>query len=438
MILNKFLEGLLLPIGDRLLGSSFIHSLRQVRKEVALSENEIEAIQESRLCSILDYAAANSPYYKSIIPAHISGNPYERLQQIPILTKTIIKKNTFDMLTMPVGKLIKLSSSGSSGVQTEVYLSKHELSLDRAIQIHWWEWAGYRIGMPMLQTGLATSRSLEKKLKDYFFRTRYLFAFGLMDEDLSPLKPWIKRNRPFLGGYASSLYVISQLSEAKSLHFRSSVSWGDKLFDHYKKNITEHLGCLVYETYGTGEGIKVAAQKDSPFMYIMTPYVVLEIVDDQGNPVPDGTLGHVVVTSLINRAMPLIRYSLGDLAIKLPKEKYPKERSLELPLLQKVIGRETDIVQTPSGKKLIVHSFTGIFEYYPQIRQFCIIQNILSGIHVQYIKESGFQNGILEDISKRLAVLIKEPFEITFEAVEFIPPTKSGKPQIIISNLKKY
>jgi len=437
MIYNKLLEGVLLPIGDWIFDNNFNHALKQVRKEVALSEIALHSLQERRLNSILDFAATKTIYFKNIIPDSKIHNPYERLRNIPILTKSIIKQHSDTMLTMPVDQLVKLSSSGSTGVQTDVYLSKQELSLDRAIQINWWEWAGYKIGMPMLQTGLATSRSLEKKLKDYFFRTKYLFAFGLMQADLTSLKPWIIRHKPFLGGYASSLYVISQLLEDQHLHFRSSVSWGDKLFDHYKKNITGQLGCQVFETYGTGEGIKIAAQKDNEFMYIMSPYVVLEIVDDHGNPVPDGTLGHVVVTSLVNRAMPLIRYRLGDLAIKLPREKYPEERSLELPLLQKVIGRETDIVQTPEGKKLIVHSFTGIFEYYPQIRQFCIIQNEFSGVHVLYIKENGFQLKVLKEISNRLAELINEPFEITFESVDHIPPTKSGKPQIIISNLQK-
>lgn len=439
MTYNKLLEGALLPIGDWLFGGAFIHSLRQVRQETVMSETTLLSIQENRLTSILNFAATHTHYYKDLIPDYKAGtgNPYERLQSIPILTKSNIKHHIGDMLTMPVDKLIKLSSSGSTGVQTDVYLSKKELSVDRAIQTHWWEWAGYRLGMPMLQTGLATSRSLEKKLKDYFLRTEYLFAFGLEQHNLTPLKHWIKRNKPFLGGYASSLYVISQLLEKQELNFRSSVSWGDKLFDHYKKNIVEQLGCQVFETYGTGEGIKIAAQKDNDFMYIMAPYVFLEIVDDDGNPVPDGTLGHVIVTSLVNRAMPLIRYRLGDLAIKLPKEKYPEGRTLALPLLQKVIGRETDIVETPEGKKLIVHSFTGIFEYYPQIRQFCITQEKLSGIHIQYIKEKNFNVHLLKEISNKLLSLINEPFEITFEEVDRIPPTKSGKPQIIISKIRK-
>jgi phenylacetate-CoA ligase len=143
----------------------------------------------------------------------------------------------------------------------------------------------------------------------------------------------------------------------------------------------------------------------------------------------------VVVTSLLAEAMPLIRYKLGDLAVKLPREKYPANRALNLPLLEKVIGRETDLVHTPSGKKMIVHSFTGIFEYYPQIRQFCVIQRSLDGIIIQFIRGDNYYPGVLIEIEARIRSLLNEPFSIVMEEVVEILPTRSGKPQIIMSEL---
>jgi phenylacetate-CoA ligase len=82
--------------------------------------------------------------------------------------------------------------------------------------------------------------------------------------------------------------------------------------------------------------------------------------------------------------MPLIRYNLGDLAIKLPRSEYPKDSSLQLPLLQKIVGRETDIVYTPNGKGLIVHTFTGIMEHYQEIKQFRVLQTTLDKITIEY------------------------------------------------------
>jgi phenylacetate-CoA ligase len=87
------------------------------------------------------------------------------------------------------------------------------------------------------------------------------------------------------------------------------------------------------------------------------------------------------------------------------------------------------------GKKLIVHSFTGIFEYFPTIKQFCVIQKDLYGIDIEYIEGENFELIVLDQLKTELLTYIDEEFNINFIKVEEILPTKSGKPQIIISKL---
>lgn len=436
-MLNLILEKILLPLGDLILGSQYIQNLKHFRSLTKESEQSILSYQKSQLQKILTTATLHSQHYKPF-KACKNEDPYGWLKQFPVLTKEVIRNNPDSLLTRKKEGLIKNSTSGSTGVQTEIWVTKREQSVYRAAQTLWWEWAGFYPGYPILQTGLATSRSFEKRLKDLFFRTHYLFAFGLDKEKVRKALQWAKGKKPVLGGYASSLYVLAELSEDQErVQFKSAISWGDKLFDHYRKKIEKTFDCKVYETYGAGEGLMMASQKDLDYLYIMSPCVYLEILDDQGNEVPDGELGHVVVTSLIHEAMPLIRYKLGDLAIKLPKQNYPVTRELSLPLLQKVVGRETDLVLTPSGKKLIVHSFTGVFEYFPQVKQFCIIQEQMQGVQIQYIRGTNFSPTVLGEIQTKLKELLNEPFDFHFTEVDFIPPTKSGKPQIIISKLNK-
>jgi phenylacetate-CoA ligase len=437
-IYSIVLEKIILPIGETLFGISYTNYIKQYRKLVVQTEKEIIDFQSLKLYEVLKNAIENSSYYHKL---NIGINAVEILQSLkkfPVLEKSVLREQIDDFITVDKQKLIKNSTSGSTGIQTNVYVTKAEQSQYRAAQTLWWEWAGFKIGEPILQTGLATGRSIEKKLKDYFFKTYYLFAFGLTKQNTTEAFDWAKKTKPFLGGYASSLYVLSQLAEENNVSVKcnSAISWGDKLFDHYKKNIERVFECKIYETYGAGEGLMIASQKDLDFMYIMSPCVYVEILDDFGNEVPDGEMGHVVVTSLIHKAMPLIRYKLGDLAIKLPRHLYPEKRELNLPILQKVIGRETDIVKTPSGKKLIVHSFTGIFEYFPSIKQFCVIQKDLNGVEIEYIEGEKFELIVLDQIKNELLRFIGEEFYINFLQVEEILPTKSGKPQIIISKLK--
>ncbi len=87
---------------------------------------------------------------------------------------------------------------------------------------------------------------------------------------------------------------------------------------------------------------------------------------------------------------------------------------------------------------MVVHSFTGIFEYIPEIKQFKVIQEDRTGIIIEYIKAKTFTNSAIEKATKELRKYIKdEKFSISFKEVDYIAPTKSGKPQIIESRLKK-
>ena len=134
--------------------------------------------------------------------------------------------------------------------------------------------------------------------------------------------------------------------------------------------------------------------------------------------------------------MPLIRYHLGDLAIKEPANaSCPCGRSL--PLLRKVVGRDTDIVRTASGKHLIVHFFTAIFEHVPEIKQFQVVQRNPREIEIAFIPDRGFHEGVLRQVEQAIHDHLREPFPIRFREVREIPPTPSGKPQIVQSFLER-
>ncbi len=436
-IYNTILENLALPCGDLVLGSTFIKELKSLREVVSLNEEELNQIQLKKLQKTLSNASNSVPFYNKLI-TDFDHDPKKWLSKFPIIDKKTIRDNLPLLISKPSRYLLPQYSSGSSGVQSMVYWSKQEQSIHRATQILWWEWAGYKIGDPIFQTGLSFNRSSIKRIKDYFFNTNYILAFSLdKDKIINLFQKNKNRKNLVLAGYASSLYDLALISKETQLPvcFKTAISWGDKLFSHYRYEIETAFSTKVHETYGTTEGMMIAAQKDLEFMYIMTPNVYLEILDDEGKPVKDGEMGNVVVTNLNGYAMPLIRFKLGDLAIKLPINEYPKSRELALPLLKKVVGRETDVVKTPNGKRLIVHSFTGIFEYIPEIYQFCVIQDNINGIHIQYIPTKGFQSNILSSIRKKILENLNEPFNIEFEEVSNIPPTPSGKPQIIISKL---
>ena len=434
------IENLVLKNSDSLLGTQLFKQLKIHRSYTHLSEDLLCSLQSEKLKSVLKHATSTCKFYKSY--SSLENNPFEWLKQFPIIDKSYTNQHTNDLLStkFDFSKLIKYETSGSSGIRSVVYIDKKEQSTFRAILLNWWEWNGYNIGNPILQTGISPQRGVVKSLKDILLSTIYLDAFGMSEEDaIQKLNKANNQKNCVLFGYASSLYSLAIIAEKNNLkcQFKIAMSQGDKLFEHYKKKIEEVFNCKVVEDYGLNEGIMIGQKKDLPYYYYYTPSVYLEVVDDEGNAVEDGKMGRIIATKLDGFAMPLIRYDTGDLGIMLPKEKYPVKRDLNFPLIETIIGRNTDIINTNDGKVLIVHTFTGIFEFFPEIKQFQVVQKQLDKIVFRYIKSDIFNSSVLLDIEIMFRERTKSSIQIEWESVEKIEASKSGKPQIIINELLK-
>ncbi|TVZ54873.1 phenylacetate-coenzyme A ligase PaaK-like adenylate-forming protein [Lutibacter sp. Hel_I_33_5] len=440
MTYNKLLEKFFLPIGDTFLKTIFINSIKRWRNFDNLSTSEILFRQNKSLKKILLHANRKLLLYNKI---KLKGdNPNEWIKKFPVLTKDFLRKYPEKLLTINETKnLFKIYSSGSTGESTYVYMDKQELSSLQALSIHLWELMGYKIGDKVLQTGISPKRTFLKKSKDILFRTYYINAFSLAADDLKKIYYTLKKYKvKKIIGYPSAINIIAKYIIENNLQIKIDViiGLGDKLFDGYRKNIRKAFGVEIKESYGSSEGFQIGFQVDLKYMYIFSPQTYIEILDDNNIAVKDGELGNVVVTRLDNEKMPLIRYKIGDLAIKLPKENYPKKRKYNFPLLQKVIGRDTDIVKLPNDKYLFVHSFTGIFEYIKEIKQFKIIQKECDSIEVLYVRGKSFNKKVLYKINRKLKKIINhENFKITFTEVKKIPLSKSGKVQILESWLNE-
>lgn len=429
-----FLNKILLPLGSVFFSGNYSRYLQQWKRYDEMSAEALERIQKEKLSKILKYASTKVPYYQKLkLPTEAV------LKDFPILTKNILREETEALISekFKKEKLEKNHSSGSSGIQSFTYMSfEHKFYL-RALQTHWWTWGGYNPGESLIQTGISPNRTLPKKLKDIFYRTKYLEAFALNRKTvLNVLNQCEDKNPKHLAGYPSALneIALAAISENKVYQFESLISYGDKLFDRYKENFARAFkNPIIINTYGCAEGLLMACKVDNPYYYIMSPHVFIEIIDDEGKSLKDGERGHIVVTCLSNFAMPIIRYKLGDLGIILPKKDNPKNTKFNYPLLKEITGRETDVIIAPNGNTLIIHSFTGIIEFYEEIKQFKVVQISKNSLIIEYISKSAGQISLKMqiEIERKLLKLVDNSMEIHFIQVKNIPPSPSGKPQII-------
>jgi phenylacetate-CoA ligase len=179
--------------------------------------------------------------------------------------------------------------------------------------------------------------------------------------------------------------------------------------------------------------MQIAAQCGSSHAYhVHAADVIVEFVDDEGVPVKPGEFGNIVVTRLHPGPMPLIRYRIGDVGIMGDGRRCECRRGYEL--MESIQGRDTDVVITPSGNRLIVHFFTGILEHFPEIDSFQVIQERTESILVRVVSATGFGEDTISKIVSRLQDKGAGDLNIDVDVVTEIPLSPSGKRRFVIAN----
>ena len=437
---SKIINKIIFPLSDKLLGLSINKNLKKNRYLQWFSDKDLNSLQKKKLHSILQHCYNNIPYYQRVFKDcgfNLNGYLPEELKKLPLLTKQIIKNHLPSDFTDISRKIYTLEkTSGSSGEQGEFYLDREAFSKIIAAQTFYWEWAGYNFGKKAIQTGINPERGFKKQIKDKLLFIKYSNAFRIEKKVIrDTLNQFRNKRNVFFIGYPSSIYSYAKIAKESSINdisFNSIISLGDKMFPHYRSLIEDQFNTEVFDTYGAAEGLMIAGECSEHKYHTLSSHVYVEILDAYGNKVPDGTLGQVVVTSLDNFLMPLIRYKIGDLAVK-SRERNKCKCGRSLPVIENIIGRDTDILFTPKLKVLVVHFFTGIFEHFPEIQQFQAVQFEKGGkINIRYIKGINFSEMTLINIKDKIFDRAKEKFPLDFHNVSKIASSPSGKPQIIV------
>ena len=117
------------------------------------------------------------------------------------------------------------------------------------------------------------------------------------------------------------------------------------LEDSMRSQTRRILGVEIADNYGTTEAF-VGWQCPVGSYHVNSEHVLVEIVDENGRRVSSGQAGRVVITTLENRLMPLIRYDLGDYATILDE---PCACGRTLPRIGNILGRAINLFRLPNG-----------------------------------------------------------------------------------------
>ncbi len=206
----------------------------------------------------------------------------------------------------------------------------------------------------------------------------------------------LQRFRP-AGIYAlpSALLEVARTCDAGGPPVRAAriFTSGELLSGSARTAITAAFGGKLSDIYGTSETKEIAWECQAGSRHINSDVVHVEIVDDDGVVVPGGAEGEIVVTLLVNRAMPLIRYRTGDRGSLLEGHCACGRQS---PLLGVVRGREADIIELPDGATVSPYLLTMALEPIQGVAQYQIVQTEREVLRVRAVAGSGADGGALE------------------------------------------
>lgn len=201
-----------------------------------------------------------------------------------------------------------------------------------------------------------------------------------------------------------------------------------------RARLAECFGAPVLDVYGSTEFKEIAWQcAEADAYHVNSESVLIEIVDEAGKPVPDGEAGELLVTSLTNRAMPLIRYATGDRA-RLRTLRCPCGRSGEL--LAGIEGRVADYLHLPDGRTLSPYELTTAMESEARVRHYEVEQRSRSRVHVRVVLAQPSESADdpvdpLKSLHDTLSGVLGDRVALSLERVDAIPRAPSGKQRLI-------
>jgi phenylacetate-CoA ligase len=407
----------------------------------------IRARQWAALQAILRHAHATVPFYRDRFDAAgLHPNDircFEDYQQVPVLTKTDIRAHPGALLSNEYDQacLHQKKTSGSTGVALKIFVDEESLQWKRACTLRSDEWSGWGFGEPVARVWgnpEYLNRGWRGRLRNALLeRAFYLDTLRMDNQVLATFARILGRRKPALiFGHAHSVYLLAQYlqSQGQSVHRPRGIITTAMVLHAWQRRAIEHVfGCPVTNRYGCEEVSLIACECERhDGMHINADGVYVEVLRD-GRPADPGEAGSIVVTDLTNRAMPLLRYQVGDVAV-LSDRQCPCGRGL--PLLERLEGREADYVITPAGELISGISLTENFALQvPGIAQFQIIQESINCFRFRIVRGTEFGPASLQ----QLRLLVHERFgpEVNYECeyLEQIPQEASGKYRFCISRV---
>jgi phenylacetate-coenzyme A ligase PaaK-like adenylate-forming protein len=206
-------------------------------------------------------------------------------------------------------------------------------------------------------------------------------------------------------------------------NLRTIITGAEVLDDSTRQRAQQVFGTNLLDNYGSTEAF-IAWQCPKERYHINAEHVLVEIVDTAGRRVPPGEMGRVLVTTLENRVMPLVRYEIGDYAVA---SEEVCECGRTLPLIRRVVGRGLSLFVLRDGRLISPWTLVGPVKHQRQIMQFQIVQKTVERFVIRYVAEGALPAEAKAVVRSAFCEILGYAVSVEFQEVSAISRTTAGK-----------
>jgi phenylacetate-CoA ligase len=268
---------------------------------------------------------------------------------------------------------------------------------------------------------------LKARLTNWWTQTTFLNTFRIGEESLQHYAETINSIRPVLiKGYAGSLYQLARFAKRKNLRLHKPkviYSSAESLRGFMRDEIEQVFDRKVYDFYGSREVGPIAGECAKGKMHVFNFHNYVEVVNAKNEATRVNEEGRVLVSSLHNYSMPLIRYEIGDTAV--PGN--PCECGIESGTLEQVTGRITDHFLRKDGGLVHGEYFTHLFYFVDWVDEFQIVQHTCDEVELFYVASGKHEPRVVQEIDDKIRLVMGNDCHVKWTEVSEIPRTPHGK-----------
>ncbi|MCC6682754.1 MAG: phenylacetate--CoA ligase family protein [Phycisphaeraceae bacterium] len=401
---------------------SVAHQLRRMRQATRANPGVIATMQAHRLQNLVRCAYDHVRYYRQLFDeAGIDPSTIRKvsdLSRIPISRKSDLQAAGAEVISSqafsPQHCVIE-KTSGSSGAPFEIRFDRHFVAVRNAMFLRAMGAAGYRLGQRMML--ISGTQPRQRRWPTPWLYVPFDDSPAAMLEKLNRFRPQV------LYGWVTPLRQLAEHVREHNLpgahQPRAVVTTAEPLDGPTHALLGEALGAEVFEIFGLTEmGAMAWECSRHDGLHLAQDVVIAERVE-----------GRLVLTNLLLRAMPLLRYDCGDLVEQFP----PMEMcacGCTFAKLPRVEGRQVDCVRLADGRVLSPYSLTLAMEKVTALQRYQVIQSALGRLEVHYVPQPGSSDAEPE-IRAALAALLGEQASIEVIKRSTLDPPPGRKFRVV-------